>query len=205
MNSTYWRLAALIAILTVPCSSFAAIKCWTNKQGVRECGNTVPPEYAQQETRTLNQRGVTVDVKQRAKTPEELERERAAREEEERRQAEERQRQEEQANYDRMLLATFSTEEELERARERSVNAIDATIDVTNATIATLNRRLEDQQRRAGKEPSEAQKDDIAALERQIEEKQAYVDYKQREKDELLRKYDADLKRFRELKATRPQ
>lgn len=62
-------------------SGLAAIKCWTNNEGYRECGNSVPPEYAQKETRTLNQRGVTTEVRQRAKSREEVLREQRERSE----------------------------------------------------------------------------------------------------------------------------
>ena len=45
-------LAALaVALLPLPAS--AGIKCWTNDDGVRECGNTVPPKYAQKAHREL--------------------------------------------------------------------------------------------------------------------------------------------------------
>ena len=52
--------------------TFAGIKCWTNKEGYKECGNAVPPEYAQQGHTELNKQGLVVDQQERAKTPEEL-------------------------------------------------------------------------------------------------------------------------------------
>ena len=39
---------AAVALLALPPMAGAGIKCWTNNDGVRECGNAVPPEYAQQ-------------------------------------------------------------------------------------------------------------------------------------------------------------
>ncbi|MEW6647505.1 MAG: hypothetical protein AB1450_09925 [Pseudomonadota bacterium] len=95
MRFHFLRLPALCVVLSlaIPGSALAAIKCWTNKEGVRECGNVVPPEYAQKETRTVNERGITVEVKERAKTAEELEQERVAKEAEEARVREEKKRQ----------------------------------------------------------------------------------------------------------------
>ena len=55
------------------------IKCWHNKDGVRECGNAVPPEYAQQQSEEKDKSGLTVKTQERAKTQEELEAERATR------------------------------------------------------------------------------------------------------------------------------
>ncbi|PKM43656.1 MAG: DUF4124 domain-containing protein [Gammaproteobacteria bacterium HGW-Gammaproteobacteria-1] len=207
------RLPALLLALTValPGSAFGAIKCWTNKEGVRECGNVVPPEYAQQETRTVNERGVTIEVKERAKTAEELEAERATKEAEERRIVEEKKRLEEQASYDNMLLSTFTTEQELIASRDRATGAIDATIEITGATINTLNRKQDDLKKRAaaleraGSPLPTELKEDMASLEKQIQEKKDYIEYKKREKEQLLEKFDMDLKRFRELKGVRPR
>jgi len=197
--------------LALPGSALAAIKCWTNKEGVRECGNVVPPEYAQQETRTINPRGITVEVKERAKTAEELEQERAAKEEEERRLAEEKKRQQDQLAYDRMLLSTFSSEQELFASRDRASSAIDATIEITGATITSLNRKLDDLKRRAagleraGNPIPDDLKGDMAALEKQIEDKKDYIENKKQEKEQLLLKFDNDVRRFRELKEMRPR
>lgn len=207
------RLSALFVALSLalPGSAFAAIKCWTNKDGVRECGNVVPPEYAQQETRTVNPRGITVEVRERAKTAEELEQERAAKEEEERRVAEEQKRRQEQAAYDRMLLSTFTTEQELLASRDRATGAIDATIEITNATITSLNRKMDELKRRAagleraGNPIPADLKDDMASLEKQIDDKKDYIESKKQEKEQLLLKYENDARRFRELKETRPR
>lgn len=207
------RLAAAFITLSLvlPGSAFAAIKCWTNKDGVRECGNAVPPEYAQQETRTVNPRGITVEVRERAKTPEELEQERVTKEAEEARVAEERKRRQDKAAYDRVLLSTFTTEEELLASRDRATGAVDATIEISGATVNALNRKLDEMKKRAaGLEragnpiPAEL-KEDVASLERQIDDKMQYIESKKQEKAQLLQKYEADLQRYRELKGTHPQ
>lgn len=38
--------AACLLTLVASMQANAAIKCWTNNEGVRECGNRVPPEYS---------------------------------------------------------------------------------------------------------------------------------------------------------------
>jgi hypothetical protein len=207
------RLPALLITLSLalPGTAFAAIKCWTNKEGVRECGNVVPPEYSQQETRTVNPRGITVDVQERAKTAEEQQQERQAKEAEQARLAEETKRKQDQAAYDRMLLSTFTTEQELLASRDRATGAIDATIEITGVTITALDRKLEELKKRAagleraGTPPPAELKDDMASLEKQISDKKNYIAVKQEEKAQLLRKYDADLQRYRELRGAKPQ
>ncbi len=71
MNSHRNRLALLFfaagCLASVPA---AAIKCWTNKDGIKECGNVVPPEYSQQETTQINKTGIVTGKTERAKTPE---------------------------------------------------------------------------------------------------------------------------------------
>ena len=48
---------ATLFLLTAPVQ--AAIKCWTNKDGVRECGNVVPPEYSQESHTTISLRNLS--------------------------------------------------------------------------------------------------------------------------------------------------
>jgi len=58
---------AVLAAALLPLPASAGIKCWTNDDGVRECGNTVPPEYAQKSHRELTGEGITVSTTKRAK------------------------------------------------------------------------------------------------------------------------------------------
>jgi hypothetical protein len=205
---------ALSAALALPLSAQAAIKCWTNKEGVRECGNAVPPEYAQQQTRTLNKRGITTDIQERAPTQEELaekarqeEAERQRLEKEKRQQAIEEQHRQEQAAYDRMLLSTYLNEKEIMRSRDRKLVAIDATIELSRITIGKLREKLDEEKsnaarlERQGKELPERAREDIASLQKQIQDKESYIASKEKERKDLVDQYDADMARFRELKA----
>jgi hypothetical protein len=201
--------------LALPLASEAGIKCWTNKDGVRECGNAVPPEYAQQETRTVNKRGMTTEITERAPTKRELEEQQRQQEieqlrleEEERQQALEDKRRKEMENNDRVLLSTFLNEEEILRSRERKLVAIDATLELTRITIDKLQTRLDGEKARAanyerqGKVLPERTQEDIDSLQKQIETKQGYAASKEQERQALLDKYEADIARFRELKAS---
>src|SRR3990172_1708840 len=46
--------------------------CWTNSDGVKECGDKLPPEYAQEGHEVLNKSGRVVKETERVKTEEEL-------------------------------------------------------------------------------------------------------------------------------------
>lgn len=210
-NGKQILMILLAGTLTIPATSLAGIKCWTNRDGVRECGNVVPPEYAQQETKTLNNRGVVLDVKARAKTPEEIEAEKEKKATEAEKAAEEKRKKDEQAAYDRMLLATFTTEQDLIASRDRKFSAMDATIEITRATIEGFKRKLNEmkskaaQQERSGRPISDDLKEDMASMQKQIKEKEEYIEYSEREKEQLRAKYDADLKRYRELTSVKPR
>ncbi|WP_303901579.1 hypothetical protein [Thiohalomonas denitrificans] len=198
-----------VGLLLAVVQPAAAIECWTNSDGFRECGNTVPPEYAQGRVNTLNNRGLTVEVKERARTREELSEERQRNAEEERLRASEEVRRKTQENHDRVLLSTFTTEEELMASGERKASAIEATIEVTERSIDSIRKSLQKHEERATRlgqadrpVPDDLQKD-IASLKRQIVDKQVYVNSKKEEKTALKKQNREDLERFRYLKSRR--
>ncbi len=199
-------LVTAISFLLLPLSANAAIKCWTNSEGVRECGNTIPPEYSQQSSKTINERGMTIETQERALTKEELAIVQQ-REEEERRlvQAEEK-KQKEQATADRVLLSTFLSEDEIIGARDRKLLLIDGNIEITNVTINKLNDDLQRERKKAanyerkGKTVPEATLKELESLERQVKNKQDFILAKEAEKEVIREKYARDLERFRELK-----
>jgi hypothetical protein len=206
MNRRPFFTFLLACGLALPLSSQAAFKCWTNSEGVRECGNAIPPEYAQQKSETVNERGLTVEVQERAKTQEELDEERRIAEEEERRKTEEAARRKEQDAYDRVLLSTFLSEKEIIDSRDRKTGAIDASIEISRITIDKLEGDLKRERKRAanferkGRQIPENVQKSIDALERQIADKQSYIESKKEEKQEIMDKYAKDLDRFLELK-----
>ena len=91
----------------------ARFKCWTNDEGVRECGNVVPPKYSQKQHEEVNNQGVTVRQITRAKTKEEIEREEKAAAEKAAREKEVARIAKIRAAKDRVLLDTFTTEDDL--------------------------------------------------------------------------------------------
>ena len=201
------RWLALGTALILPASAVAGIKCWTDKDGVRACGNFVPPEYSQQQSVTIDNSGVTVNTQNRAKTKEELANEAA----EEKRQAEEKAQKEKQAAADHVLLQTFTSEQDVIDSRDRKLSALDASIGITHAAIDSLKNKLSQLQKRAasaernGRPISDDLKSDMDGINKQIADKQAYIASVEKEKDGIKAKYDGYIKRYRELTATKPQ
>lgn len=198
-----------IVCLTLWCQAAveaANIKCWKNKDGVRECGAMVPPEYSQKRVEVVNDKGQVVKVYPRALTPEELE---AAKQAElDKKQAEQRER--ERKRQDLILLRTFTTERDIELSRRSKVAAIKSIIDITESNTKNLRRNLEDLQKKAadyersGEKPPKMLIQDMESLKGQIQDNESFVAKKQQAIIQLDKKYDKDLERFRELKSVRP-
>jgi len=205
-----WRHLPPVALLTLAFSGYAgAFECWTNSDGVRECGDAVPPEYAQQQVESLDSRGITREIRPRAKTAEELETERRAAEEAARREAEAERKAREQAAHDEMLLKTFVSEEDIRAARDRKLSAIDATIGLTRITINKLEERLATLGKRAanlersGREIPQELLREMDTVEKQIEEKENHIRRQEAEKARLADRYARDMERFRTLMEAR--
>jgi hypothetical protein len=204
------RLGSLVCLISLlfaaPATMAGSIKCWTNKDGIRECGAAVPPEYSQQRVEVINERGIVVEVKEAAKTKEQLEEEaRLAKLKQE-----ELRRQEEARLRDTILLHTFTTERDLKISYDDKIAVIKGIIDITNTGTRTLNENLKNAQKkaanyeRAGEKPPERVFDEMNSLQRQLKDNDKFIAKKQEEINALKRQYEADLKRFRELKGITP-
>jgi len=187
----------------------SSFQCWVNKQGIRECGNEVPPEYSQGKTETINKYGITTKVEARAKTKEEAEAEQRAQEEQARKEAQEKQALKEQQAYDRVLLASYFSEQDINSARNRRLSAIDAAIDMTNNSITQQQGKLNKEEQRAaalkksGKAVSADDQSEMDSLRKEINDKKVFIAAKQKEREATNVEYDGYVKRFRELKGTK--
>jgi len=198
------RAALVAALLPLPAS--AGIKCWTNNDGVRECGNVVPPEYAQKSHREITETGVTVSTTTRAKTEEELraEREEAARTAQARAEAARKKR--ERETKDRVLLSTFTTEKELALAHKDQVAAIDLRIGHTEKILKQLENNLAQLRsqaatlERSGKAITPELKNKMERVQQQMQERYELIENRRLQKAELATQYTQDLDRYRELK-----
>ena len=196
-------LAAGLLVFALPAGAATSIKCWTNKQGVRECGTSVPPEYSQEGHEVLNSQGMVIKKEGRAKTPEELQ--------EEARKAAEKKKQalkaQEAERRDKILLATFASVSDIERLRDEQIKAVDSIINVTKARDQKIQQDLDQRIKaaasveRAGKKPSAELLAEIKSLRDQIARNQNYIETQQQEKQKIQQQYDDKIARFKELKA----
>lgn len=176
---------------------------WTDEKGKVHYGDMVPPEYVKQERKVLNEQGIEVKTLEAAKTPEQLA--------EEQRLAEQRREQEriaaEQAAHDRMLLATFTTEDDMVMTRDGKIAAIDSVLRVTRTRIEKIEQTLNDLTReaaeleRAGKPIPDNLHEQILGARGQIQRYLDYIASKRREQEDIRAQFEGDIRRFRELKA----
>ena len=193
---------SILSILVSQPVMAAKFKCWTNSDGVKECGTYVPAEYSQKRIETRGNSGRVVEVKARAKTEAELaeiDRLTKLKEIEDAKIAE-------QKKKDDILLKTFSNERDINMLRDSKISVIEGILTVTNSNNKALTKKLEKLQKRAanserrGKKPPKNLLDDIKAIESRLNKNKNSIKTKREEQKHIRETFAKDLKHFRELK-----
>lgn len=176
---------------------------WVDKDGVVHYGDSIPAEYAEAEKQVLNDAGVTVEVLQGKKTPEEI----AA----ERRLEEQRMQAELQRRADQALLATYLTIDEIKLHRDRRVELFQAQARVTELYLRNLQKRLDSLRDEASKfQPYSDNPDaplidpDLAAdlneTREAIDRHEANLERFRSDEQNIVARFDSDIDRFKALK-----
>jgi len=190
-----------MALLVLSTPAQARIKCWENSDGVRECGETVPPEYAQKSHREISNQGITLEESAKVKTEEErLEEKRllAIQEEEEAKKAEAK-------AQDKILLDTYSNTDDIQMTSDGKVAALESTINLANKRNEKIQSALDKRTAAAaaaelaGKQPSEELLKDIRSLKRQVKNNNKFIADKRLEQEETRKEYAEKVERFVEL------
>ena len=195
-------LLALAGPTNIMAAGGARMKCWVNHEGIRECGDMVPPEYIQQGYMEIDKEGIVRDVKERAKTPEELAEARRLAALEAKKQREK----EKQQTRNRVLLQTFSSVRDIERARDDRVSALEAAIKMAGIRSENIRLKLNDYIKRAadsqrmGKTPAPALLEDIEALRGQIENNVRFIAEQRIEQEQIRQAHALDIERYKRLK-----
>ena len=193
---------SILSILVSQPAMAAKFKCWTNSDGVKECGTYVPAEYSQKRIETRGATGRVVEVKARAKTEAELaeiDRLTKLKEIEDAKIAE-------QKKKDDILLKTFSNERDINMLRDSKISVIEGILTVTNSNNKALTKKLEKLQKRAanserrGKKPPQNLLDDITAIESRLNKNKKSIKTKREEQKNIRATFAKDLEHFRELK-----
>lgn len=181
---------------------------WVDKNGQVHYGDSVPAEYADQDRDVINRQGVTVGREEGVITPEEAAAkaaaDKAARDEQKRR------------LRDRVLLQTYQSVEELEVLRDNRLEVADSQLTIQEQSLANLRAQLAQIRKQAARYAPVNTKPDAAPLPPELANdlKRAANDIatqednlqKRRDERENIRlTFEADIKRFGELRAVAPR
>jgi hypothetical protein len=196
-------IPAAVAFAAAPTNpKSTGIICWSDKNGRQVgCGYTVPPEYANNPTRELNTRGVTVKKSDAVLTGEAL---RARQEEEARRKSEEQERAA-QRKRDQALLNSYSSEREIDVRRDRDLAQIDLSIVGLETHLRQIRggeqellRRLETFTK-AGKPPPAQLAEDVARVAAETADIERLISQRRNEQSATRAKYNELRLRYLEL------
>jgi hypothetical protein len=200
----WWSALVLCTslLLSVPSLHAGKLYKWVDENGQIRYGDRVPPQYAKKSNETLNKQGVVIESKAAAKTKEQLAEEQKLVE----LKAKQERKRQQQAHQDRILLDTFTNEDEMILTRDGKIEAIEAVIRVTDSRTEKIKHRLENYALRAanlersGKAIPQKLQQDIREARRQIRYNSDYVSNRRKAQQAIRQKFKLDIKRFRTLK-----
>lgn len=193
-------LATLLVGAAFSLSAEAKLYKWVDNDGITHYGEVIPPEYADKDRVELNKDGRVVR-EQEILTPQK----RLAKE-----QADTKKRAEEQLATDRQrrdktLINTYSNVNEIELARSRSLQQIDARIFVIQSSIKSASADLAGLQNEADgyakrhRETPQSLKDDLQNAQTRLDMLNNDLAQPLADKAAIEARYDADKARYIEL------
>ena len=187
--------------------SYAAIKCWENDRKQRECSYTVPKKFLGREIQILNSQGQVVKTIPADRTPEQkIQDAKLAKIA-----AEKKRIRDDKRRRDRILINTFISVEDILLSRETKITAIDSIIKISKSNRKKQQKILDKHTQRAANFERKNQKvpesilADVKKSKAKLKVFDDFIELRKQDKLELHLKYDADIKRFKELKAIRPR
>lgn len=195
---------AALALLSAGGTAHAATYKWVDEKGVIHYTDKLPPEEVNKANVELNKQGVTVHSTEPAPTPEQ----RRAKALEDERQKQLAKEQAELARKDRALLSSYTSEGEIDLARNRSLRTIESIVQSSKSYSEQLSKRKTGIE--AKKQSDFKDKPMPVTMERELEsinlelaKQEDLLAQKQKEIVGVNAKYDADKKRWRELIASK--
>jgi len=181
---------------------------WVDKNGQVHYGDSVPPEYAEQDRDILNRHGVPVGREEGTITPEEA----AAMAAAEKTERDEKKRK----LRDRVLLQTYQSVQELEVLRDTRLDLIDAQLTIQEQSLANLRAQRAQIERMASRYAPVNKSEDALPLPEElaldfersandIETQQANLVQRRADRESIRLNFEADIARYKELRAIAPR
>ena len=194
-------------LLAANTAGAAALYKWVDENGQIRYSDRLPASQSKKKHQQLNSQGVVVSTTEAARSEAELKAEAEARRKQEEEDAKNAILKKAQDEKDRVLLMTFSSEEELGLARNDRIEVLDSVITLINKSITSTQLKLDELQASAdeiytsqGKEVPGGLAQKIEHFTRKIESRNAQLELKVKEKQKINQQYELDLARFRLLK-----
>jgi len=198
-NRTFFEVGSLVLAMTLATWADARnLYRYRDDNGVLVVDFHVPAEYVDNGYEVLNDAGVVVDVVPRALTNNERQ-DATLQRRLQQEAADERIRLQQ---WDESLLLRYSSVEDIEAARDRSLRDLKIRVSILKSNRRSLRQKVENTQarvaeaERAGRQPTaqdleiiDQLKDEIASTERQIADRQSQI-------DEVSDGYQRDINRF---------
>ena len=191
---------ALVIGLTFSLPVSAKLYKWVDDNGITHYGETIPPEYADKDRVELNKDGRVIKSDE-VITPE---RRRAQQQEEAKKRAEAEAALEQQ-RHDRTLINTYSSVKEIDLARTRSLQQVDARINMLNSSLKAANERLlalqteADNDAKANRKIPNSLQEDLQDAQARLTQLQQALEKPNAEKAALEARFAADRARYIEL------
>ncbi len=199
------RTLSLVALCLLFANTVVHAKIYkcTDAAGKVYYSQTYDPKLCGGGVSQLNAQGMEVKTLERQKTAEEL----AADREQAKRDAEAKVIAENQAQQDRALMMSYTSEADLQRARLQELEVIQASINTTRLSLASQEKALADilahaaSFERAQKPVPQVTTDQLKMVRQQIEITNKQVLERGHELQRIDTTYETKLARYRELKA----
>jgi chromosome segregation ATPase len=191
----------LLATIVTSAAMAQTVYRWVDENGEVHYGHAVPAEHAHRGYDRLRRDGTVRERVAPAMSPEE----RAERAERLAREAEMEAEQRSQESRDRMLLASYRSEEDIINTMEIQIARVDAQRDNVNADLDRVTQRFETligqaaEETREGRIVPEQLRQNIQASRDRMAELRDRLDELDDEEEGLRNNYAAQLERFREL------
>jgi hypothetical protein len=188
---------ALLLGIAFALPAAAKITC-CDVNGKRTCGDPAPPQCLDKAKKVFDKAGVSRDV-ERPLTQEEL----AAREAEKVRAAEEKKKAEDVARRDRALKDSYTTEHDIDKARDRAIAEIEKNAEQAKSRFEVAEKKrakLDQEKEFYTKKPMPANlQSQIKDNEAELAAQQKALQQKDADIEAVKARFDADKKRYREL------
>lgn len=198
LQRTSLILTAIVLIISSPAAFAKKMYRWVDDSGNTYFSDQIPPEHVKHRRETLSEKGRVIAVTEKVKTKEQIELEK--------RLAELRKAQEKiiekQKSYDKVLLSTFRSLDDLLMSIKGKNQSMEAQIKATEGNLNRLKAQLEGQQKKAAGFERNAQKvpvkliSDIKATQDQIQETQVAISKQMEKQNKMKREDEADIERY---------